>query len=378
MRIAFYAPMKAPDHAVPSGDRQMARLLIEALGRAGHEVELASRLRSRDGTGDPVRQARLQAIGGRLAQRLLRRLAARPAAELPQAWLTYHLYYKAPDWIGPAVSAALGIPYLAAEASVAGKRAGGPWDLGHRATLDALSQAAAVIAFNPADRERLPDPDRVRPLKPFLDGGPYRAAAEDSQRHRRALGARIGFDPARCWLAAVAMMRPGDKLASYRVLAQALRQVPAQTWQLVIAGDGPARVQVEQAFAWATPAQVHFLGEMNLADLPGLCAASDLLTWPAVGEAYGMALLEAQACGLPVVAGASGGVSEIVQDGETGLLTPPGDAAAFAAALGGLIGDAPARRRMAAAARAKAAAEHGIEAAARRLDQILNEALGGS
>jgi hypothetical protein len=45
MRIAFYAPMKPPDHPVPSGDRRMSRLLIAALGRAGHEVELASRLR---------------------------------------------------------------------------------------------------------------------------------------------------------------------------------------------------------------------------------------------------------------------------------------------------------------------------------------------
>ena len=378
MRVAFYAPMKPPDHAVPSGDRQVARLLLAALGRAGHEAELASRLRGRDGSGDPARQARLQAVGKRLARRLIRRYVVRPATARPQAWLTYHLYYKAPDWIGPAVSRALGIPYLAAEASVAGKRAGGPWDLGHRATLEALAQAAAVIVINPVDAACLPDPARVRMLGPFLDRRPYDAAAETRARHRAALAARTGLDEARCWLAAVAMMRPGDKLGSYRLLAQALRQIPQAPWQLVIAGDGPARAEVAAAFAWATPGQVHFLGALSPGDLPGLYAACDLLAWPAVNEAYGMALLEAQACGLPVVAGASGGVPEVVRQDETGLLTPPGDVDGFAAALGRLIGDAPARRRMAAAARAKVAAEHGIEAAARRLDEILQEAAGGS
>ena len=59
MRVAFYAPLKPPDHPVPSGDRSMARLLIRALELAGHEVGLASRLRSRDTDGDPARQSRL-------------------------------------------------------------------------------------------------------------------------------------------------------------------------------------------------------------------------------------------------------------------------------------------------------------------------------
>jgi hypothetical protein len=55
MRIAFYAPLKPPFHPVASGDRTMARLLIEALRRSGHEVAVAAALRSRDGTGAPVR-----------------------------------------------------------------------------------------------------------------------------------------------------------------------------------------------------------------------------------------------------------------------------------------------------------------------------------
>ena len=71
MLIAFYAPMKPPDHPAPSGDRRIARLLIQALERAGHRVELASRFCSRDPQGDPERQSRLSRIGQGLARRAL-------------------------------------------------------------------------------------------------------------------------------------------------------------------------------------------------------------------------------------------------------------------------------------------------------------------
>ena len=87
-----------------------------------------------------------------------------------------------------------------------------------------------------------------------------------------------------------------------------------------------------------------------------------------------MALLEAQAAGLPVVAGAVGGVPSIVADGITGLLTPPGEAGAFAAAARALI-DGPARRAaMAAAAAENVRRHHDIAAAAAILDQALAEA----
>ena len=376
MRVAFYAPLKPPDHPVPSGDRSMARLLIHALELAGHEVELASRLRSRDADGDPARQTRLGFIGAGLAYRLLRRYRSQPPEAWPQAWLTYHLYYKAPDYIGPMVASLLGIPYLVAEASVAHKRAGGPWDIGHQATLYALEQAATVIALNPLDAECLPDPARVRFLMPFLDPAPFRAAAEGRAEARAILARRHGLDPDQPWLLAVAMMREGDKLASYRLLAEALRRLPDPDWQLVVAGGGPARGEVASAFAGAGADRVCFLGKVPPDDLPGLYAACDLMAWPAINEAYGMALLEAQAAGLPVVAGRCGGVPVIVRDGETGILTGPGDAAAFTAAVHGLLGDTAARQRMAGAAAAAVAADHGLDSAAKRLDAILREAVG--
>lgn len=374
MRIAFYAPLKPPDHPVPSGDRRMAQLLGLALTRAGYDVELAARLRSYDGAGDIAQQRQIAEIGGKLATRLVEQFRARPAAEMPRAWLTYHLYYKAPDWLGPRVAAQLGIPYLVAEASVAMKRAGGPWSLGHEAVLAALKRADAVISLNPADDAgllpHLRGADRLHHVKPFLEGAPFAEAATHRAAHRARIARDLELDDAAPWLIAVAMMRPGDKLASYRILGEALAPLQARPWQLLVVGDGPARGDVAAALA-PLGARVRHVGALAPEDLPGMLAAADLFVWPAVNEAWGMAILEAQAAGLPVVAGRFGGVPQLVADGRTGCLTPPRDVAAFTKAVSDLLDDAACRARYAGAARAKVAAEHDIEAAGTALGAIL-------
>ncbi len=88
-----------------------------------------------------------------------------------------------------------------------------------------------------------------------------------------------------------------------------------------------------------------------------------------------MALLEAQASGLAVVAGASGGVGGIVVPGKTGLLVPPGDVASFAAAVRRLLLDGEARAAMGVAARIKMEREHDLRGAATRLAAVI-ERLG--
>ncbi len=356
MRIAFYAPLKPPDHPVPSGDRQIARLLIAALRRAGHQVVLASRLRLYDGVGDLGRQRVLAARAARTADRLVRHWRDGPAPEL---WFTYHLYYKAPDHLGPTVCDALGIPYVVAEASLAGKRAAGKWAESHRAVERALRRADAVIGLNSADRAgvvaALADPTRWVTLAPFIDARAYRAATH-------------GAGPAR--LIAVAMMRPGDKLASYRVLGTALARLLDLDWTLEIVGDGPARGEVEAALA-PLGGRVTWRGALPASAVAARLAAADLCVWPAINEAFGMALIEAQASGLPVVAGRSGGVGDVVADGATGVLVPVGDAEAFAAAVRGLILDPARRAAMGAAARDKARREHDIGAAAARLGAVI-------
>ena len=254
------------------------------------------------------------------------------------------------------------------------KRAGGPWSLGHEAVVAALKRADAVISLNPADdggvTPHLGGSDRLRTMKPFLDAAPFAAAADQRHVHRATLAKAHGLDPAVPWLAAVAMMRAGDKLASYRVLGEALATLPDMPWQMLVVGDGPARADVAEALA-PLGGRGRYAGAQEPDDMPELLAAADLFVWPAINEAWGMAILEAQAAGLPVVAGRFGGVPVLVTDGRSGLLTPPRDVAAFASSVAALLGDTERRQRFGAAARAKVAAEHDVPAAGAALDAIL-------
>ncbi len=116
-------------------------------------------------------------------------------------------------------------------------------------------------------------------------------------------------------------------------------------------------------------------GAVEPAALSTLYAAADLLVWPAVNEAYGMALLEAQAHGCPVVAGGYGGVPDVVRDGATGRVTPPGDAPALAAAIRDLAGAPDTLAAMGRAALAFARGERGLTTAAARLHAALGPLL---
>ncbi|HSA90064.1 MAG TPA: glycosyltransferase family 4 protein [Burkholderiales bacterium] len=373
MRIAFYAPLKPPTHVVPSGDRRVAGLLMEALDRVADKVELISTFRSYDADGEPARQEGLRRQGEALAARLAAQWRAASAHERPDLWFTYHVYYKAPDWLGPAVSEALGIPYVIAEASHAHKRAGGPWAIGHAAAAQAIGHARLVIAPSRHDLAGLKElvaPERLVHLPPFVDPGPYAAAALARSRHRARLAAGRGLDPAVPWIAVAAMMRPGDKLASYRALAGALARLADLPWRLVVAGDGAARAEVQAALESAVPGRAAFLGTLGNRDLAEMYAACDLYAWPAVNEAYGMALLEAQAAGLPVVSRAARGVPDVVVDGRTGVLVE--DEGALSGAIRALLVDAERRAALGRAAAAFVAAERSIDSAAGRLKRLLS------
>ncbi|HEX2580657.1 MAG TPA: glycosyltransferase family 4 protein [Dongiaceae bacterium] len=364
MRVAFYAPLKPPDHPTPSGDRRVARLLMAALTHVGHEVWLAStlRLRARPAEQEALRDAALAETDRLIAS------FARGEQPRPDLWFTYHSYYKAPDWLGPAVSARLGIPYMLAEASHAPKRATGEWTLNHQASETAIRSAARIFCFNPRDKPQLAAAgaeEKLVDLPPFLDLGRYASSEIDRGTRRHRLARNHGLDETLPWLLAVGMMRAGDKSASYMMLAEALKGL-GRPHEMLLVGDGAARAQIEAAF---TGQRVHFLGAMEENALPHLYGACDLFVWPAINEAFGMALLEAHAMGLPAVAGDFGGVATIVADGFTGRVTPPGDATAFRAAIAELLGNPKRRRRMGEAARARALALHTLPHAAAILAQ---------
>lgn len=381
MRIAFYAPLKSPTHGRPSGDRRVAALLMQALERAGHHVELASTLRTYDGDGDALRQGALREQGIAIGRGLAAQWRAGLREARPDLWFTYHVYYKAPDWLGPVVSSVLGIPYVIAEASHAPKRAAGRWAIGHAAAENAIGRADLVLCPTRDDIACL-EPvvaarDRIVLLPPFLDASPFRAALSARDTHRARLAAEHRLDASVPWIVTVAMMRPGDKLASYRALAAVLARLRDLPWRLIVAGDGPARAEVYALLEGAVAGRCCYLGELALADLAPVYAASDLCVWPAINEAYGMAMLEAQAAGVPVVSCRSRGVPDVVEHGRTGLLAPPGDDAALAQLARTLLCDAPRRIAMGRAAAEFAGGERSIEAAAVRLAPALARVVAG-
>lgn len=376
MRIAFYAPLNPPDGPTPSGDRLIGRMLVRALEDAGHDVTLISRFRTFDRTGDMERQARLADLGARLATRLRGQHRKRP----PGLWLTYHLYHKAPDHLGPHFARAFNIPYVVVEASVAPSAADGPWAAGHGHVIDALKQANLVIGINPRDRggvlPHLVSGARYEDAPVFIDGVAYRAAATRHDANRRALLAATQAPPDSALLLAVGMMRSKDKLDSYRLLAKALTQSDRPDWHLAIAGDGALIGEARVAFA-PLGHRVTFLGRVPYEELPALYSGADLLVWPAIKEALGMCFLEAQAAGTPVIGANREGVATLIRDGESGLLPAYGDAEAFARATLTLLEDRLRLKSMRATAARNALERHDLATAGKRFASLVSSAARG-
>ena len=146
---------------------------------------------------------------------------------------------------------------------------------------------------------------------------------------------------------------------------------------LVVAGGGELLEGFrDRAAAAGLADRVHFLGAVPHAELPAVLRAADLfLLTTEPPESFGIVLIEAMACGLPVIATDYPGVRAVVDEGETGLLVPRGDPAAVAAAVGELA-DAPARRRqMGERGRAKALAQWSWPKLVERMDGAYAEAI---
>jgi len=156
----------------------------------------------------------------------------------------------------------------------------------------------------------------------------------------------------------------------------ALAEVPGTV--LVVAGDGHYRPTLEAAARAAGLAErVRFLGPVPHEELPRLLAVSDVLVATSfASETFGIALVEAQACGVPVVASRFGGFPEVVQDGVTGLLVPPQDPAALAGALREVLADPARRSRMGAAGRRWVAEQFHWERVAERVLEAYHHVSG--
>jgi glycosyltransferase involved in cell wall biosynthesis len=157
-------------------------------------------------------------------------------------------------------------------------------------------------------------------------------------------------------------------------LVRAIALLPAGSVRAVVVGDGPERAGLAaEVRRLGIEGAVELVGERD--DVADLLAAADVFVLPTLSEGLPMSVLEAMAAGLPVVAAAVGGVPELVEDGETGLLVPPGRADALAAALERLAGDPAMRWRLGAAGRRRAETQFGIDACRRAHVDLYRELL---
>ena len=133
-----------------------------------------------------------------------------------------------------------------------------------------------------------------------------------------------------------------------------------------------ARIR-EQASRLGLDGRVRFLGFRS--DVPELMASMDVVAHTSiVAEPFGRVVVEAMMCGRPVVATRGGGVTEIIRDGETGLLVPPGDAAALAAALGTILSDPALAQRLGQSGRDDVSDRFSLEETCRSVSALLTEA----
>lgn len=183
------------------------------------------------------------------------------------------------------------------------------------------------------------DPGKVVCVHSAVDTEVYRPDA-DRARLRQAFG--LADD-----VLAVGMIAQMIERKGHRDLLDALPAVVERYPELrvILFGQGPLASSLEAAVAERDlSGYVRFAGFR--ADLPDLLPALDLVVHPARMEGLGVALLQASACAVPIVAARAGGIPEAVEDGVNGLLFPPGDSAALAQAMSQLCGDPVLRQTM--------------------------------
>jgi glycosyltransferase involved in cell wall biosynthesis len=157
--------------------------------------------------------------------------------------------------------------------------------------------------------------------------------------------AALGWEPDEFVIVTTARLVP--RKAVHRLIT-AMVSLPPRC-RLEIIGDGPQRETLE-ALARTTGRRIVFAGDIDDTARDLRLMSADAFCQPSLHEGFGIAILEAMGCGIPVVATDSGGPRDFVSDGVNGFLVPPADASVFAARLGELAGDPARRARMGKAA----------------------------
>ncbi len=354
MRICFYTPFKPLGHGNPSGDLVTARGIVDFFSERNHPVISASQLRCRWIYWKPWHWPRLL----REVRRTIRRLPSRQ----PDLWFTYHSYHKAPDLIGPFVSQRLHIPYVIFQGIYATKRKKqiktAPGFYLNRQALLAADHVFTNKRVDLANLKRLLPEDHITYVAPGIRPENFRFDEDSRYRLRR----HWQCDNIPVVLAA-AMFRPGVKTMGLSWVIRSCGRLARNGvhLKLIIIGDGKGKKQLTRLAEKHLPHQVLFVGKIRREEMFAYYSAADLFAFPGIEESLGMVYLEAQSCGLPVVAFETAGVPEAVRKGETGFLTPPFSPESFDNELERLIRDLHLRRTMGEAAKRYIRREHDLE-----------------
>jgi glycosyltransferase involved in cell wall biosynthesis len=147
---------------------------------------------------------------------------------------------------------------------------------------------------------------------------------------------------------------------------------------LDVIGDGPDRsAMAELAARLGVSVRILWRGHVRHDEMPALLRRASALVAPFIDEGLGLVAAEAQLCETPPVGFASGGLTDVIENDVTGVLVPPRDTAALAAALDRIVTDSARREALGRAGRASALARFSPEAAAAHYAQIYREAIGG-
>jgi glycosyltransferase involved in cell wall biosynthesis len=189
--------------------------------------------------------------------------------------------------------------------------------------------------------------DRIHVAHNAIDVGSFARTLSTEEAKRR-----LGLDPGCLVVGTAAHLSPKkghmDLLRSARPVAER-----RQDAHFVFLGDGPMRKQLTaSAEQWGVASRVTFLGFRR--DVADVMSAYDVFVLASWWEPFGLVLVEAMALGVPVIATRAGGVPEVVLEGETGLLVPPGDVEALTEAILRLADAPDLRRQMSAAGPARA------------------------
>jgi glycosyltransferase involved in cell wall biosynthesis len=212
-------------------------------------------------------------------------------------------------------------------------------------------------------------PARIRVIRSGVevpDGLPGAAGRQAARRRFGAGSERV-----------IAVVAALETRKGHDVLLHALARAGARglAFTALFCGEGSRRAAlVEEAERLGLSARVRFLGEQpQVADV---LAAADLFVLPSRKEGLGVAILEAMAMGLAVVASAVGGIPESVEDGRTGLLVPPEDVDALAAALTRLARERDLARQMGERGRERVRAHFSMSAMADGYERLYGEVAG--